>query len=170
MKIVFVQPPNLQRAGDWKKMKVSRPPINIALLAAYVRQFGYEPSIYDLDWFEGTVDDMTKLILSGNPDVVGLTCLTPRIGIALSIAARIKELNPKVKIIMGGAHINGVKGQSLYSRDVDYTIYGEGEKALIETSKRAVQVSAPFPPLPEDFPEKYLVVTASFHYRTVRKR
>ena len=45
-----------------------------------------------------------------------------------------------------------------------------GEKALIETSKRAVQVSAPFPPLPEDFPEKYLEVTASFHYRTVRKR
>jgi outer membrane biosynthesis protein TonB len=45
-----------------------------------------------------------------------------------------------------------------------------GEKALIETSKRAVQVSAPFPPLPEDFPEKYLEVTASFHYRTMRKR
>jgi len=45
-----------------------------------------------------------------------------------------------------------------------------GEKALIETSKRAVQVSAPFPPLPEDFPEKYLEVTASFHYHTMRKR
>jgi TonB family protein len=40
----------------------------------------------------------------------------------------------------------------------------EGEKALIETSKRAVEVSAPFWPLPEDFPRDYLEVTAKFFY------
>ena len=40
----------------------------------------------------------------------------------------------------------------------------EGEKALIETSKRAVEVSAPFWPLPDDFPQDYLEVTARFYY------
>ena len=40
----------------------------------------------------------------------------------------------------------------------------EGEKALVRTSQKAVEMSAPFRPLPEDFPEKYLEVTATFSY------
>jgi len=41
--------------------------------------------------------------------------------------------------------------------------YG-GHKALMETSVRAVQLSAPFRPLPKDFPEAYLEITARFDY------
>jgi radical SAM superfamily enzyme YgiQ (UPF0313 family) len=132
MKVVFLQPPNLQRAGDWKKMKVSRPPINLALLASYIKQFGHEPYICDFDWFEGSADDMAKLILLKKPDVVGFTCLTPRIEITLSIASKIKEQHPEVKVIIGGTHVNAVRIQSLYTKDIDYAIYGEAEEALIE--------------------------------------
>ena len=39
-----------------------------------------------------------------------------------------------------------------------------GEEALVETSRKAVEMSAPFMPLPEDFPEKFLEVTANFRY------
>ncbi len=45
----------------------------------------------------------------------------------------------------------------------------EGEKALVLTSKKAVEMSAPFKPLPEDFPEKYLEVTATFRYIVMGK-
>lgn len=135
MKIILVQSPNLQRSGEWKKMKVSRPPINIALLASYLREFGYEPFIYDLDWFGGSIDEMARLILSRDPDIVGFTCLTPRIEVTLSIAAKIKEFNPEVKIVIGGAHVNAVREQSLYTRDIDYAIYAEGEDALVELIK-----------------------------------
>ncbi len=44
----------------------------------------------------------------------------------------------------------------------------EGHKALMETSLRAIQLSAPFRALPKDFPEDYLEVTAYFEY-TVKK-
>lgn len=40
----------------------------------------------------------------------------------------------------------------------------QGEKALVETSRKAVTLSAPFPALPEDFPEPFLEVTARFDY------
>lgn len=39
-----------------------------------------------------------------------------------------------------------------------------GEKALVETSRKAVTLSAPFNALPKDFPEPYLEVTARFDY------
>lgn len=135
MKIVLVQPPNLQRSGDWKKMKVSRPPINMALMASCLRRSGHEPFIYDFDWFEGNVDEMSGLILSQEPCVVGFTCLTPRIEVTLSIAARIKELDPDVKIVIGGAHINAVGKQSLYMACIDYAIYGEAEESFVELLK-----------------------------------
>jgi anaerobic magnesium-protoporphyrin IX monomethyl ester cyclase len=143
MKIVLVQPPNLQRSGDWKKMKVSRPPINLALLASYLRQFGHEPFIYDFDWFEGGVDEISRLILAHNPEVVGFTCLTPRIEITLGIAAKIKEFNPGVKIVLGGAHVNAVKEQSLYTSNIDYAIFGEAEEAFAELLK-AIKANGDF--------------------------
>jgi len=40
----------------------------------------------------------------------------------------------------------------------------KGEKALVETSRKSIQVSAPFNPLPDNFPEAYLEVTARFEY------
>lgn len=39
-----------------------------------------------------------------------------------------------------------------------------GHKTLMETSKSAVEVSAPFPALPKDFPEEYLEITGRFNY------
>ena len=47
-----------------------------------------------------------------------------------------------------------------------FLVNSSGEEALIETSKKAIEISAPFLPLPEDFPEPYLEVTAQFSYTT----
>ena len=132
MKVALVQPPNPQRSGDWKKMKVSRPPINLALLASHIRNFDHEPFVYDFDWCDDSIEDMAKLILSKGPDVVGFTCLTPRIKIVLQMAARIKEKNKNVITLIGGVHVSAVLRQSLYTDDIDYAIYGESEGALVE--------------------------------------
>jgi len=40
----------------------------------------------------------------------------------------------------------------------------KGSEALVETSVKAIEMSAPFRPLPEDFPENFLIVTAKFSY------
>jgi hypothetical protein len=39
-----------------------------------------------------------------------------------------------------------------------------GDKSLMKTSYSAVEISAPFPKLPPDFPEPYLEVTGKFLY------
>lgn len=44
-----------------------------------------------------------------------------------------------------------------------------GEKSLIATSENAVKFSAPFKPLPDDFPEPYLEVTARFDYQILNR-
>jgi len=44
----------------------------------------------------------------------------------------------------------------------------EGHHTLMETSKRAIEVSAPFKKLPGDFPEPYLEITAIFKYSNLK--
>ena len=45
----------------------------------------------------------------------------------------------------------------------------EGEQALVETSKKAIQLSAPFRVLPRTFPEDFLEVTGSFIYMGINR-
>ncbi len=54
-------------------------------------------------------------------------------------------------------------------RDLEILGY-DGHKTLMETSRNAIRVSAPFLELPQDFPEEYLEVTAKFSYFTDRMR
>ncbi len=53
-------------------------------------------------------------------------------------------------------------------RDLTLLTY-EGHETLMQTSLRAIEISAPFPPLPADFPEAYLEVTAKFHYSVLNR-
>jgi len=40
----------------------------------------------------------------------------------------------------------------------------KGHKSLVDTSVNAVEISAPFPVLPDDFPKPFLEVTGKFIY------
>lgn len=48
-------------------------------------------------------------------------------------------------------------------RDVT-VLHSEAHNSLVQTSTGAITISAPFMPLPEDFPEDYLMVTSLFSY------
>ena len=52
--------------------------------------------------------------------------------------------------------------------DGPYVLGHDGVEALVETSRKAIEVSAPFKPLPDNFPEKYLEVTAKFQYYVIK--
>jgi outer membrane biosynthesis protein TonB len=69
-------------------------------------------------------------------------------------------------------HLGLIQGQTLLrfriypdGRMTELKILGyNGHKTLVETSYNAVDVSAPFPPLPKNFPEPFLEVTGKFIY------
>lgn len=56
-------------------------------------------------------------------------------------------------------------------RDLQILGY-EGDQSLMKTSQTAIEISAPFPDLPTDFPEPYLEVTGKFLYlvKPINKR
>jgi len=132
-KVVFVRPPNLQKSGQWKKQGVIRCPLNIALLASFVRQRGdYDCVLVDFETTQiSSVTDMAEIVLAPCPKYVCITTLTPRFPAVVRMAQEIKRLDPAVTIIVGGPHVTGSPQTALYD-GISYGIIGEGEEALLE--------------------------------------
>gem|GEM_PF-3722365 len=132
-KVTFVRPPNLQKSGAWKKQGVIRCPLNIALLAAYIREQGqFICSLVDFEVTAATTPaEMAARVLQESPKYVCITTLTPRYPTVIRMAAEIKRLAPEVTIIVGGPHVTGLPQKALY-QPISYGIIGEGEYALLE--------------------------------------
>ncbi|MBN2406674.1 MAG: radical SAM protein [Elusimicrobia bacterium] len=125
MRISLVNPPNIEHTGTF------RPPINLAGLAAYVRERGHEPKIYDLE--AERIDDVkqiAELLMKDNTPVIGFTCLTPRYPVIANIAAACKNIDSKVIILLGGPHVSGAVESVFDDSSIDYAVVGEGEEPL----------------------------------------
>jgi len=132
-KVVFVRPPNLQKEGQWKKQGVIRCPLNLALLASFIRERGgYDCSIVDFEIVEvSSPTEMAAMVLDLSPKYVCFTTLTPRYPTVIRMAEEIKRLAPEVVTIVGGPHVTGLPQRALYD-SISYGIIGEGEEALLE--------------------------------------
>ena len=96
MKVVLINPP--QKTG------YPQPPMGLALLAAVLEREKHTVTI--IDYNTQLVIDAYLSVLLATTDVVGITAVTPTIIRAWEIARKVKALNPKVKVVMGGQHVS----------------------------------------------------------------
>jgi radical SAM superfamily enzyme YgiQ (UPF0313 family) len=84
------------------------------------------------------IDKLIDLIIRSKPYAVGFTIYASSAYISLYIARKIKSINPKIKIIVGGPHASRfMAGKSLAAEDcVDVVAQGEGEWILGEFLRR----------------------------------
>jgi len=111
MKVLLVNPSN-------ELMYPGSPPISLAILASYLRQFKHELKIVDM----ASGQDYKKLD-DFEPDVVGITGTTPTILNAYECADYFKELGKKV--IIGGSHASVMPDEAI--KHCDAVVIGEGE-------------------------------------------
>lgn len=77
-------------------------------------------------------DEIETEIAQLKPDLVGISSLfTPYYREALEVAARVKK-RLDVAVVMGGSHASAAPESLLSSPHVDFLIFGEGEKPLVE--------------------------------------
>jgi radical SAM superfamily enzyme YgiQ (UPF0313 family) len=135
MRLTLVQPPN----GYLDRYDLA-PPAGLLSLAAAVRAEGVVPTLVDMnlrgmqdrralgdDFYERTV----ALIADTQPDIVGFTSMALESHVCLELARQLKQLDPKVIIVMGGPHFTAIARETLTLYPwVDHVVTGEGEQAL----------------------------------------
>jgi anaerobic magnesium-protoporphyrin IX monomethyl ester cyclase len=114
-------------AGNW-------PPAWAAYLAGAVRKAGFDDIVF-IDAMTDNVeeDDLARRVRALQPDVVGVTAITPSIYKAERTLQIVKEQCPKALTILGGIHATFMFKQVLAEAPwIDTIIRGEGEEILIE--------------------------------------
>ena len=131
-KISLVNPPPLK--GVYRHQLYL--PIGLAYLAAVLEEDGYDVTVIDCPALEIDLKQLKTKLASINPDVVGITSMTPTIQSALLSASAAKEACPDAMVVLGGPHATFMDEQVLSEEAaVDVVVRGEGEETLLELAK-----------------------------------
>ncbi|MCB9478041.1 MAG: radical SAM protein [Deltaproteobacteria bacterium] len=130
MNVLLLAPPWGEIYGRFRSVTRSlnlNPPLNLAYLAAALKDAGHNPFICDLEFEPRRIDVLKKLIHDHQPDLVGLTVTTPMMPIIVRLAAAIKSLG--VPVVIGGPHVSLVRGEALEQcPQADFGVLGEAEE------------------------------------------
>lgn len=108
-----------------------QPPMGLALIAAVLEKNGYPVTFLDANALRLQPEAIGPLVAGA--DVVGLTAMTPTIGVAINIARHLKRANPDLTIILGGNHATLLPEETLAAAlEIDIIVRGEGEETIIE--------------------------------------
>jgi len=116
-----------------------RPPLAFMYMASFLEKNGEETEIVDVKGVqdkEKAEEKTAREVVRLNPDIVGLTCLTPEVLDTRKLAERIKESLPDAKFLVGGVHPT-LKPEDLLFKGsaIDYAVIGEGEQTVVELAK-----------------------------------
>jgi len=68
-----------------------------------------------------------------NPDVVGISCAyTSQQHNAVKFAGLVKEYNPRITTVLGGAHPSALPADTLKNSCIDFVVTGEGEDSFVK--------------------------------------
>ncbi|MDP2709084.1 MAG: radical SAM protein [bacterium] len=118
MKIAFLQYEQRDRVG-------------VMVLSAMLKKHGHLTDVFTvLD--EDAVNDILKF----KPDILGLSASTTEHNFLYDIAEKVKKINKKIFVVLGGPHATFFP-EEIHSRDMlDAVCQGEGDLAMVELANR----------------------------------
>lgn len=130
-KVLLAVPPGCDKLEVYQVMGLRAPPLGLAWIASVLEDRGHDVKIVDSPTLGLSIRDFIKIVESWSPDVVGLSSLTPTIGLAYKAAKAVKVVDRDVKVVMGGVHATFMWREVLEEcPHVDYVVLGEGEETM----------------------------------------
>lgn len=126
LKIILLYPPT----GGMAEYNT---PTGLLYIATVLKKNGYNVVLVDC-----SVEPNYRQILENeikNTDLLGVYAMSIHIKYLLPELARLKKINPGVKIIWGGPHASLFPEQTVLSDLADIVVPGEGEEVMLEISR-----------------------------------
>lgn len=124
MRILLIQP-NYD-------VHVIHPPLGLGYLASYLRIKGHQVFIFDATLKNASFDETSLAIRNFKPDLIGITVLSRGHNKAENLIKFIRQVFPKIKIVVGGTQVTAFPKEVLSDLKADFAVVGEGEITLHE--------------------------------------
>ena len=135
MKILLVMPS--MDNGYWKKLgkKVGpkSEPLSLLYIATYLNQNNHKAEVIDCEAEGISLTELEQHIRKGDYDCVGVAMLTPLYTQAVNVCKLTKQINPKIKTIVGGSHPTLRSKGTLEDEElIDIAAVGEAELTFLD--------------------------------------
>jgi len=131
--ILLINPPWITRDDNiWHGIKGAMPPLSLLSIGAVLEQAGFKVSILDAHVRQLSEADVAEEIAKLKPSVVGLTVMTSTAIVSHRIAQIAKAVDPQIKVVVGGVHVDALTEEALRNQAVDYAVRGDGEYTMLE--------------------------------------
>ena len=125
-----------ERYGSLAGAGSSLPSLGILFLAAVTRQNGFPTLLVDAAALNLDSDALLARVRAARPNVLGLSATTFSIFHAAAFAARVREIFPKITVIIGGPHVSAAPQETMERfPEFDLAVLGEGEETIAELLK-----------------------------------
>jgi len=138
MKILLINPPSENELfgnnpSIIEEERGYNPPLGILYIAAYLEKYtNFHVDVLDTQAEEIRYEDLGPIIKEKSPDVVGITAMTFTLIDVIKVVQLVKEINKKIKVVLGGPHVHIFPNETITIPGVDFLVLGEGELTFKE--------------------------------------
>lgn len=136
MKILLINPPRFNEIignnpSIIEEERGYNPPLGLLYLASYIQQrTNNQILIIDAQVERLDYQALEKKVDSEQPDIVGITAMTMTLVDVIETTRIVKRVNPSIKVVLGGPHVNLFPTETIKIESVDYLVLGEGEEVF----------------------------------------
>ncbi len=131
MKIVLTLPPEVHELEIYRITGMKAPPLGLASIAAVLERAGHKVKVIDSPTLELSMEEWLSMVKSENPDLVGMSLLTPLAPRGYKAIKALKSELPEVPVVVGGPHPSFLYEEAL-ANGADVVVIGEGELTTLD--------------------------------------
>lgn len=121
-----------KKAPTATEMHEVYPPLGLAYIAATLLRNGVVVRLIEARTRGLSHEEVIERIEKDGPQFVGITAITSRVNSALYLSKKVKEIDPNIKVILGGPHIHFEHKTIINNESVDFCVRGEGEITALD--------------------------------------
>lgn len=118
------------------------PHYGLAMLGTVLRQRGHEVRVADY-YYSQNIPSLGEILDALQPDVIGISALSARWGIADDYIDQIRGRDAEIPIICGGPHASCYYNDLVGDTRIDYIAVGEAETVIVNLVGKAVRQDSP---------------------------
>ncbi len=133
MRVLLINPSmNLNKLGRFAKLLEPMPCIGLAYIAGALEHHGTEVKVIDMFAEVLSAEQVLSRVKEYQPDLVGMTVLTPSEPICTVLSSMIRAALPKVRIVWGAVHAEVFAKDIVLERKADFVVHHDGEETICE--------------------------------------